>query len=83
MKVFPERTSQPIRSIRCLGIRCLWQWSPQLSALAGTAAVIAIVINGSLGVGDSIRHRLRQMANQRLGGIVATIVATILSLIHI
>ena len=74
MKVFLERTSQPIRSIRCLGIRCLWQWSPQLAALAGTAAVIAIVISGSLGVGDSIRHRLRQMANQRLGGIVAAIV---------
>ena len=74
MKVFLERTSQPIRSIRCLGIRCLWQWSPQLAALAGTAAVIAIVISGSLGVGDSIGHRLRQMASQRLGGIVAAIV---------
>ena len=74
MKNSQQSTSQPIRSVRSLVIRCVWQWFPQLLALAGTASVIAIVISGSLGVGDSIQHGLLQMANQRLGGIAAAII---------
>ncbi|MDO7680947.1 MAG: hypothetical protein MUQ52_00525, partial [Pirellulales bacterium] len=74
MKNSQQSTSQPIRSVRGLVICCIWQWFPQLLALAGTASVIAIVISGSLGVGDSIQHGLLQMANQRLGGIAVAII---------
>ncbi|MGB0654940.1 MAG: FtsX-like permease family protein [Pirellulales bacterium] len=74
MKNSQQSTSQPIRSVSGLGICCIWQWFPQLLALAGTASVIAIVISGSLGVGDSIQHGLLRMANQRLGGIAVAII---------
>jgi hypothetical protein len=76
MKTSQQSDSQPIRSVRGFAICCVWQWLPQLLALAGTASVIAIVISGSLGVGDSIQHGLRQMANQRLGGITAAIIGS-------
>ena len=69
-----QSTSQPIRSVSGLVICCIWQSFPQLLALAGTASVIAIVISGSLGVGDSIQRGLLQMANQRLGGIAVAII---------
>ena len=51
MKVFLRAAlrSQSASSV-VLAFVASWQWSPQLSALAGTAAVIAIVISGSLGV---------------------------------
>jgi hypothetical protein len=74
MKNSQQSASQPIRSVRSLVICCFWQWFPQLLALAGTASVIAIVVSGSLGVGDSIQRGLLQMANQRLGGIVVAII---------
>ena len=76
MKTFQQSSSQPIRSVRSFAIRCVWQWLPQLLALAGTASVIAIVISGSLGVGDSIQQCLRQMANQRLGGIITAVIGS-------
>ena len=74
MKISLQSAMQPIRSVRGLVISCVRQWAPQLVALAATAAVIAIVIGGSLGVGDSIQQGLRRMASQRIGGIVAVIV---------
>ena len=76
MKTFQQSSSQSIRSVRSFAIRCVWQWLPQLLALAGTASVIAIVISGSLGVGDSIQQCLRQMANQRLGGIITAVIGS-------
>ncbi len=74
MKISFQSTLQPNRSVRGLVISCVRQWAPQLVALAATAAVIAIVIGGSLGVGDSIQQGLRRMASQRIGGIAAVIV---------
>ncbi len=65
---------RPVRSACGLSGRCVRQWSPQLVALAATAAVISVVISGSLGVGDAIQHGLQRMASQRLGGIVGAVV---------
>ena len=65
---------RPVRSASGLSGRCVWQWWPQLVALATTAAVISVVISGSLGVGDAIQHGLQRMSSQRLGGIVAAVV---------
>jgi len=74
MKFFFRTGSHPVRSVFELSYRCVWRWLPQLFALATTAAVIAVVISGSLGVGDAIQHGLRHVANQRLGGITAAVV---------
>ena len=74
MKISLQSTSQPIRSVRGLVICCIRQWALQLVALAATAAVIAVVIGGSLGVGDSIQQGLRRMVSQRIGGIAAVII---------
>ncbi len=74
MKSSLQSELQPIRSVRGLVVACVEQWALQLVALAATAAVIAIVIGGSLGVGDSIQQGLRRMASQQIGGIAAVIV---------
>ena len=74
MNFFFRTGSHPVRSVFELSYRCVWRWLPQLFALATTAAVIAVVISGSLGVGDAIQHGLRHVANQRLGGITAAVV---------
>ena len=74
MKSSLQSELQPIRSVRGLVVSCVGQWALQLVALAATAAVIAIVIGGSLGVGDSIQQGLRRMASQQIGGIAAVIV---------
>lgn len=64
-----------VRSLPAVAGRTIGCWWPQLAAVAGAAAVITVTIVGSLGVGDSLRKGLRQVAADRLGGIVAAVVA--------
>jgi hypothetical protein len=62
-------------SIPALAWSLARQWIVQLAALAAACAVVAATIAGALGVGDALQGGLRALALERLGGIVATVVA--------
>jgi len=63
-----------VRSLAGVAGRTIRCWWPQLAAVAAAAAVITVTIVGSLGVGDSLRQGLRQVAADRLGGITAAVI---------
>ncbi len=62
-------------SISALAWALARQWFFQLAALTAACAVVAATIAGALGVGDALQGGLRTLALERLGGIVATVVA--------
>ena len=62
-------------SIPALAWSLARQWFFQLAALTAACAVVAATIAGALGVGDALQGGLRALALERLGGIVATVVA--------
>ena len=62
-------------SIPALAWSLARQWVVQLVALTAACAVVAATIAGALGVGDALQGGLRALALERLGGIVATVVA--------
>ena len=62
-------------SIPALAWSLARQWMVQLAALTAACAVVAATIAGALGVGDALQGGLRALALERLGGIVATVVA--------
>lgn len=70
------KATQPpaVRSLTGVASRAICRWWPQLAAVAAAAAVITVTIAGSLGVGDLLQQGLRQLAADRLGGIVAAVV---------
>jgi hypothetical protein len=65
----------PVRSLGGLIAALSVAWWPRLAAVAAAAAVVATAIAGSLGVGDSLRRGLRDLAVARLGRIEAAVVA--------
>ena len=62
-------------SIPALAWSLARQWFVQLAALTAACAVVAATIAGAIGVGDALQGGLRALALERLGGIVATVVA--------
>jgi hypothetical protein len=64
-----------VGSIPALAWALARQWFFQLAALTAACAVVAATIAGALGVGDALQGGLRSLALDRLGGIVATLVA--------
>ena len=68
-----ESAAKVMRSLAGLAIRLMWQWWPQLTALAVACGVVATTICGSLGVGDAMQRGLQRLALARLGQIEAAL----------
>ncbi len=69
-----QRSAAGLRSLSALSLRVAGHWRTHLLAVAAAAAVMAITIVGSLGVGDAIQEGLRRLAQARLGSVAAAVV---------
>ena len=65
----------PVRTLPGLALRLLRQWWPHLLCVAAACGIVAATIAVALGVGDSLTRSLRRLAQARLGGIQAAVLA--------